>query len=263
MITPEHQLFINSAIPELRRDTRIIGIGLGGSYIKRDKMDEYSGLDFTIVVNDDDYEELLGDRVEIAGKLGHLLASFPGEHIQMPHLLICMFDDPLMHVDLYFVTVDMLSDRFDNPVIMYQKENIFSDALERLPTRSDSQDFQWYEDRFWIWVHFIATRIARGEIFDSIESLSFLRLNVLGPLILMKNGFPPRGVRHIERDCPADASALRETLADFDQQSCLRALKAAANLYISLRGINKASIYTRDRAESRALQYLNALSAKL
>jgi len=262
MITSGQQLFINSTIPVLRRDERIIGVALGGSYITRDKMDEYSGLDFTIVVEDDKYEEVLRERVEIAEKFGTLLASFTGEHIHQPELLICMYDEPLLHVDLNFVRTDMLTYRFDNPIVMHQRGTVLSDAIARYPYQKSATDMQWYEDRFWIWVHFIATRIARGELFDSIESLSFLRLNVLGPLILIKNGFPPRGVRHIE-DCPTDAKSLTETIAEYDRASCLRALKAAANLYISLRGVNKAGLFTRDLAESRALRYLNSLEAKL
>ena len=263
MITPHHQLFINNAIPALRRDGRIIGVGLGGSYIKRENMDEFSGLDFTIVIADEAYDEVFAERVEIAEQLGTLLASFPGEHIRRPDLLICMYDAPLMHVDLAFVTVGMLGNRFDNPVVLHQHGSVLSDALNKTPPLATTPDLQWFEDRFWIWVHFIAGRIARGEIFDSLDSLSFLRLNVLGPLILMKNGYAPRGVRNIERDCPNDARALTETLAEYDQRSCLRALKAAANLYISLRGVNKASLFTRDMAESRALGYLNSIEAKL
>ncbi|MDR0905919.1 MAG: oxalate:formate antiporter [Oscillospiraceae bacterium] len=263
MITPSQQLFINVAVPTLRRDKRIIGVALGGSYIRREKMDEFSGLDFTVVVNDADYEEVLNERVEIAESLGDLLASFTGEHIQMPELLICMYDDPLLHVDLNFVTTEMLGSRYDNPVVLHQIGSAVTDALAKFPPRAATPDLQWFEDRFWIWVHFIATRIARGDIFDSIESLSFLRLNVLGPLILMKNGFAPHGVRHIERDCPEDAQLLTQTLAEYDKTSCLRALKAAANIYISLRGVNKASLFTRDKAESRALRYLNSIGGKL
>ena len=263
MITPHHQLFINSSVPVLRRDTRIIGVALGGSYIRREKMDEFSGLDFTLVIADEAYDEVFAERFEIAERLGTLLASFPGEHIHRPELLICMYDEPLMHVDLEFITTDMLRYRFENPVVVHQQGSVITDALDKLPTRSTVPDLQWFEDRFWIWVHFIAGRIARGEIFDSLESLSFLRLNVLGPLIMMKNGYAPRGVRNLERDCPDDARALTETLAEYDQRSCLRALKAAANLYISLRGINKASLFTRDLAESRALRYLNSIEAKL
>ncbi|MDR2616131.1 MAG: oxalate:formate antiporter [Oscillospiraceae bacterium] len=263
MITSVQQRFINTASPTLERDKRLAGVALGGSYIKRETMDEFSGLDFLVAVREEFWEEVLRDRVNIAKGLGTLLASFTGEHIQRPELLICLYDEPLMHVDLSFVKLSDAGARYDDPVILFQRDSLLSDEFIRRPARVPTPDLQWFEDRFWIWVHFIATRIGRGELFDAIDSLGFLRLNVLGPLISMKNGFPPHGVRHIERDCPEEARMLTETLAEYDAKSCVRALKAAANLYISLRGVNKASLFLRDKAESRALRYLNSIADRI
>ncbi|MDR0446526.1 MAG: oxalate:formate antiporter [Oscillospiraceae bacterium] len=263
MITSAQQRFINTASPALERDKRIAGVALGGSYIRRESMDEYSGLDFTVAVRDECWDEVLQERVKIAESLGALLASFTGEHIQRPNLLICLYDEPLMHVDLNFMKLSDAGERYDDPVILFQTATLLADELARHPARVPIPDLQWFEDRFWIWVHFIATRIGRGDLFDAIDSLGFLRLNVLGPLISMKNGFPPHGVRHIERDCPEDARMLTETLAEYNAKSCIRALKAAANLYISLRGVNKASLFLRDKAESRALRYLNAIAERI
>jgi hypothetical protein len=78
----------------------------------------------------------------------------------------------------------------------------------------------------------------------------------------MKNGRPPRGVRNIERDSPEDVARLAATLAGYDRQDCIRALKRAADLYISLRGVNKSHLYLRERAENRALWYLNYIAEK-
>jgi hypothetical protein len=268
MITSAQQRFINKASPTLEKDKRFAGVALGGSYIKREEMDEFSGLDFMLAVRDEFWEDVLRDRVKIAEGLGTLLASFTGEHIQRPDLLICLYDDPLMHVDLNFTKLSDVGERYDDPVILFQSAAGQSGAglaeeLARRPAKVPTPDLQWFEDRFWIWVHFITTRVGRGELFDAIDSLGFLRLNVLGPLISMKNGYPPRGVRHIERDCPGEAEMLAETLAEYNAKSCIRALKAAANLYISLRGVNKASLFLRDKAESRALRYLNAIAERI
>ncbi|MDR2420499.1 MAG: oxalate:formate antiporter [Oscillospiraceae bacterium] len=263
MITSAQQRFINTASPTLERDKRLAGVALGGSYIKRETMDEFSGLDFLVAVREEFWEEALRDRVKIAESLGRLLASFTGEHIQRPDLLICLYDEPLMHVDLNFVRLADAGKRYDDPVILFQRGSMLSDEFTRRPARVPTPDLQWFEDRFWIWIHFIATRVGRGELFDAIDSLGFLRLHVLGPLISMKNGFPPHGVRHIERDCPEEARMLTETLAEYDAKSCIRALKAAANLYIALRGVNKAGLFLRDKAESRALRYLNAVADRV
>ena len=57
---------------------------------------------------------------------------------------------------------------------------------------------QWFEDRFWIWVHYATIKIARGELFETIEFISFLRETVIGPMLQIKNGYLPKGVRKIE-----------------------------------------------------------------
>jgi predicted nucleotidyltransferase len=263
MITSGQQLFINKALPILKRDKRIVGVALEGSYIRKETMDEFSGLDFVLAVDPASYDEVMAERVELASKLGVLLASFPGEHIHRPELLICLYDEPLMHVDLFFMRPEDASNRYEDPTIMYQTGGALSDVFAKTPSRTPRPDLQWFEDRFWLWVHYAATRIGRGELFDAIRSIDFLRVEVLGPLIQMQAGSPPRGVRYIERDAPEHISRLAETIAAYDTDSCVRALKASANLYIALRGVNKASLFLRDKAEERALGYLNDIAERV
>jgi hypothetical protein len=244
----------------LRRDPRVAGVALGGSYIEKEKMDEFSGLSFIVAVEPAELDGMIHGMTEIAERLGPLLASFPGDHIQMPNLLICLYDEPIIHVDFEFVSADAASRRTEDPVILYEKDGALSAQYALAAPIEPTANIQWCEDRFWIWVHYAATRVGRGDLFDAIESLAFLRTNVLGPLIQIKNGQPARGVRNIERDSPGDVSRLAATLATYDRRDCIRALKAATDLYIALRGVNKSHMYLREKAESRALRYLNYIS---
>lgn len=262
MITGEQRSFINRALPVLKKDERIVGVALGGSYA-RDAMDEYSGLDFIVAVDPKKYESILSDRVGIAEKLGKLLSCFTAEHIQRPEILICMYGDPLLHVDLNFQPLDNISARLENPVVLYEKDNLMSAEYAKKEAEIPEPDQQWFEDRFWIWVHYIANRIGRGELFDAIEGLSFLRQRVLGPLLLMKNGRPPWGVRNLEVAAPVELPRLVATLAEHNQASCLKALKSAADLYIYLRGYNKTRLANREEAQRAALKYLNTISDKI
>lgn len=41
---------------------------------------------------------------------------------------------------------------------------------------------QWFEARAWIWLHYAATKLARGELYEAIGMLGFFREQVLGPL---------------------------------------------------------------------------------
>ena len=262
MITGSQQLFINKALPILKKDKRILGVALGGAYA-RGTLDEYSDLEFIIAVNPPDFAAVMSEKEEIAASIGNLLAAFPATHIQKPDFLICMYSDPVMHVDLNFYPLDKVGDRMEETVIQYEQKTLLSDEYAKTEVRIPEQNLQWYEDRFWIWVHYIANKIGRDELFDAIEGLSFLRKQVLGPMILVKNGFPPLGVREIERNCPAEMPRLVNTLATHDRKGCLRALKAATDLYIYLRGFNVSSVQRSEAAEKKALQYLNYISGKI
>ena len=262
MIAGSHRTFINRALPVLRKDERIVGVALGGSYAN-DTMDEYSGLHFIIAADPAMFDSLVGDMADIAHSLGKLLACFTAEHIQKPEHLICMYEDPLLHVDLDFQPLDKISHRLEDPVVMYEKDGLMSNEYAKRPPEIPAPDLQWFEDRFWIWVHYIANRIGRGELFDAIEGLSFLRQRALGPLMLMKNGRPPYGVRKVELAAPDELPRLISTLAEHDDKSCLRALKAATEFYIYLRGYNKAKLVNREEAQRRALQYLDTISDKI
>ena len=257
-----HMMFINRSLPILKKDERIVGVALGGSYASN-TLDDYSGLDFIIAVDPVEYENLLNDRVDLAERMGRLLACFPAEHIQRPEQLICLYKEPLLHVDLNFQPLDKISIRQEEPVVIYEKDDLMTKEYAKRPAIIPTPDLQWYEDRFWIWVHYIANRIGRGELFDAIEGLSFLRQRVLGPLLLMKNGKPSWGVRNVEIAAPDELPRLVATLAEHDAKSCLRALKSATDLYIYLRGYNKATLLNRVEAQQRALQYLDQISDKV
>ena len=257
-----HMMFINRALPIMKKDERIVGVALGGAYAK-DTLDEYSGLDFIIAVEPGQFDSLLEDRVDLAGRMGRLLACFPAEHIQRPEQLICLYKEPLLHVDLYFQPLDKISNRQEDPVVIYEKDNLMTQEYAKRAAMIQQPDIQWYEDRFWIWVHYIANRIGGGELFDAIEGLSFLRQRVLGPLILIKNGKPPWGVRNVEIASPDDMPKLIATLAEHNAKSCLLALKSATDLYIYLRGFNKSKLLNREEAQRRALQYLDSISDKV
>ena len=262
MVTGVQRSFINRALPVFKKDKRIVGVALGGSYANG-MMDEYSGLDFIIAVDPPKLPYIISEGAEIAEKLGMLLACFTAEHIQRPEMLICMYGNPLLHVDLDFKAVNKISDRVEDPVILYEKDKMMSEEYAKKPAAISAPDLQWYEDRFWIWVHYIANRIGRGELFDAIEGLSFLRQRVLGPLMLVKNGRPPWGVRNIEAAAPDELPRLVATLAEHDAKSCLKALKSATDLYIYLRGYNMSKLLSREDAQVKALQYLSTISDQI
>lgn len=262
MIPTELQNFTHRVVEVLKRDNRITGIALGGSYITG-TMDEFSDLDFVIAINPEDTAQVMNERIQIAGKLGNLLSAFTGEHVGEPRLVICLYDSPLIHVDLKFVSLADAGKRIEDPVILYQKNNGLTEAFSKEPAVFPMPDLQWIEDRFWVWVHYGAGKIGRQEIFETMEHISFLRQTVIAPLILLKNKKLPKGVRKIETDAPDDLPALLETVALHDVQSCINAFRATAKLYVRLRETYlNGNLIVRHNAEKKAMEYLNNISER-
>jgi predicted nucleotidyltransferase len=263
MIPPMCQAFVNRAIDVLKSDPRILGIAAGGSWIT-DSMDEYSDIDLVVVVDSGSEHEISGERLSIAGRLGDLLSGFTGEHVGEPRLIICLYGNPLLHVDIKFVALPDIDHRVEDPVVLWERGKALSEALQRTEAAYPLPSLQWIEDRFWIWVHYVATKLGRGEIFEAIESLSFLRTAVLGPLTLMKNGWLPRGMRCVERDAQKDLCSFKKTLAAHSAKECALALKCAIDLYQRLRDFHKApGLVLRKEAEEASVACLEEIIRRL
>jgi hypothetical protein len=137
-----------------------------------------------------------------------------------------------------------------------------SATLRRSEARYPAPDLQWLEDRFWVWVHYGATKIGRGELWEALDFLGFLRARVLGPLALQERGARPSGVRRLEQWAPELAAALRQTIATHDRRACLRALASTAVIYQTLRdGRERDGLVRRIEAERVAMEYLAAVPA--
>jgi hypothetical protein len=250
-----HRAFLHRSGNVLGADPRIVGVAAGGSYLT-DSMDEFSDLDLVVAVEPEHHGSVMAERHRIAGALGLLLAAFTGEHVGEPRLLICLYDRPLLHVDLKFVALPDVGARVEDPAILWERDGRFTRALEGQRAEYPPPDLQWIEDRFWIWVHYAGAKIGRGELFEAIDFLSYLRARVLGPLGLRRAGATPSGVRRVEAFAPELVRDLRRTVATHDARECLRAVRACVDLYRALRA-DAGGIEVRDAAEKAAMQYLS------
>lgn len=258
-----HATFLRNAVARLGEDARLVAVAAGGSYLTG-TMDEFSDLDLVVAVEADALAEVLADRPRIAASLGPLLAAFTGEHVGEPRVLICLYGPPLLHVDLKFVALPDAVQRVEDPDILWDRNGRLSAVLRTREARFPAPDRQWIEDRFWIWVHYGAAKIGRGELFEAHDFLGYLRMQVLGPLALEAAGARPSGVRRIEMAAPGAARALEATLATHDAPSLVRALRAAADQYRGLRDARPApSLVRRKDAEAAAMVYLDAVRARV
>lgn len=234
-----HADFVERVRAEVARDARLAALLAGGSYI-HGGFDAHSDLDLVVLVDDDDYEQVMGSRRQFAEAIGQgpaqLLAAFTGEHVGEPRLLICLYGPPLIHVDLKFITAKDLDRLVERPAVLFARDPEALEArLARAAIAWPDASPDWFEQRAWIWLHYGATKLARGELFEAIGMLAFFRDQVLGPMLHRRAGRPQRGVRRIELLEGSSADALAATLPAWDRPSVQRALIAAAEMYLALR----------------------------
>jgi hypothetical protein len=250
---------VAAVLDAAREDERMLGVTIGGSAVVG-SMDEFSDVDFTIVCTDGSHRELLGEAQDFAARIGQLLVAFTGEHVGEPRLLIALYGPPLLHVDLKFVALSELGTRVEDALVVWDRDGELTLAREAKAAVWPQPDLQWIEDRFWVWIHYGATKLGRGELFECIDTLAALRGLVFGPLLAVLHGQRPQGVRRLERFAPDAVPALKATIGDHTTAGCAAALRASIDLYDTLRErLAEPGLVRRTEAEAAVVAYLDEL----
>lgn len=226
--------FADKAKTILEPDDNVIGLAVAGSWLTNE-IDEFSDLDLILVTK----QKISNDKnlmLDYAKRLGNFLSGFTGEHVGEPRVLICLYDKPLLHVDIKFVTIDEFHSRIETPILLIDKNGQLEKAIISSEAKFPYPDYQWIEDRFWTWIHYALLKIGRGEYLEAFDFMGFLRMVVLGPLLHIKNNNLPRGVRKVEISLESeDFAKLKLTIPAYDRQSLLDSLRNAVSLYRQLR----------------------------
>jgi hypothetical protein len=226
--------FANKAKMIFEPDDNVIGLAVAGSWLTNE-IDEFSDLDLILVTQ----QKNSGDKnlmLEYAKRLGDFLSGFTGEHVGEPKVLICLYENPLLHVDIKFITLDEFHLRIETPILLLDKNGQLEKIINNSQAKFPYPDYQWIEDRFWTWTHYALLKIGRGEYLEAYDFLGFLRMVVFGPLLHIKNDNLPRGVRKVETELSSDDLAkLKLTIPIYNRQSLLDSLKNAVSLYRQLR----------------------------
>ncbi|MBN9540904.1 MAG: hypothetical protein BGN99_05510 [Alphaproteobacteria bacterium 65-37] len=234
---------------------------LGTGSLVSGGFDAESDLDLVLVAETDRYGEAMAERRVFAGRLGDLLASCTGEHVGEPRLLICLYGPPLLHVDLKFVASDDLGHFSERPRVLWARDaSAVELRLDAMTFEPEAHDAQWYEDRAWLWLHYSAAKLRRGEYFEALSGLDFFRDVVLGPMLRRNAGERPRGLRRIEGS-PGAQARLVPTLAAYDRAAILEALHRTIALYMELRAADPPPAPTPHMPEA-LLDYVEARSVE-
>lgn len=249
------QEFAQKCVNILRKDESVIGLAVAGSWLTNE-IDEFSDLDLILITK----QKISHDKslmIAYAQKLGDFLSGFTGEHVGEPRVLICLYDNPLLHVDIKFLTLEEFAHRIENPIILLDTDKQLQQIIEQTTYQFPYPDYQWLEDRFWIWVHYALLKIGRGEYTEAFDFMGFIRMVVLGPLLHIKNGNLPRGVRKVETQLVAeDSMAIRNTIPTYSRESLLESLANAVELYRSLRiELYTDSVNLQVTTEMKVMEY--------
>jgi hypothetical protein len=226
--------FAERAAAILKDDEDVLGLAVAGSWLTNE-LDEFSDLDLVLITK----EKITHDknRMTVYAKLlGELLSGFTGEHVGEARVLICLYANPLLHVDIKFLTLQELHPRIETPILLLDKKGELKRMLTQTEPEFPYSEHQWIEDRFWIWIHYALLKVERGELLEAFDFFGFLRMVVLGPLLHIRNGNLPRGVRKVETQLPSkDFKLLRATIPVYSKSSLLNSLDNAVTLYRQLR----------------------------
>ena len=257
-----HQEFANSAAEILKADDKVIGLAVAGSWLTNE-LDEFSDLDLILVT----HQRISHDKnlmLDYAKRLGTFLSGFTGEHVGEPRVLICLYDNPLLHVDIKFLTLEEFPFRIETPTLLLDKKRQLEKVISNSEPEFPYPDYQWIEDRFWIWIHYALLKIGRGEYFEAYDFFGFLRLVVFGPLLHIKNNSLPRGVRKAETALSRDdLDQLKLTLPGYDRQSLSDRLRNAVALYRQLRTVlYDSKVQLQQDTEKKVMSYFDEIEKR-
>jgi predicted nucleotidyltransferase len=248
--------FADKVVEIVKADTNVIGLAVAGSWIT-DEMDEFSDVDLILITK----KKIAGDKekmLDYARNLGDFISGFTGEHVGEPRLLVCLYDCPLLHVDIKFITLPEFYDRIENPVILFERDNQLTDVINSTKAEWPQVDYQWIEDRIWTWVHYIAAKSVRGEYFECLDGLGYIRAKVLAPLLQVKSKTAVRGLRKVEKKLNLpDLEDLKITVAQYNKASIIKALDNTISVYRMLRRkLFTDNVELQVKAEKKSMEYL-------
>jgi hypothetical protein len=254
---PRHRARLGAACRTAMAQPDVVGMTIGGSFAEGDP-DEVSDLDLRIVVEDAARERRLEAAPALAAAAGPLVAAFTGEHVGEPRLVICLYED-LVHVD--YLTVGLSETGEQNggrPVhVLWERDGRVSAVLPGPAEAEDPADhLAWMEARMWTWAWYIQSKVIRGELFEALDGIQYVRDRVLFRLLAMRDGVALAGSRRAEARLGDLRERFDRTAARADRPELMVALAETVALYDELaapllerHGVEPAS---RARATVRA-----------
>jgi hypothetical protein len=164
------------------------------------------------------------------------VAVFVGEHLGIPTLTIVLYDD-LVHVDFDVISVDRAGEHNNDglPVAMLWEKEAISASLPGTYEADVAANVQWMEARIWTWSWYIQSKVLRGELYEALDGLQYVRDQVRFRLLAFGRGHRPASGRRAEAVVGDRADAFTRTVpVSLDAAAVMEALRAEIDLYRQL-----------------------------
>jgi len=258
---PLHRAKLDALCRASVNDPHLAGMAIAGSFATGEA-DVYSDLDLKLTIRDEDYDSWLENRSALVAAGGRAVAAFSAEHVGLPDMLIVLYDD-LVHVDFQPIRVSELAATVEDVpcFILWERDGALSNQLPGAPGPART-DLEWMEARMWTWAWYTHTKILRGELYEALDALQYMRGEVLFPLLAMRSGVRSSGSRRVESLAGELGPSFAVTVPTYNRAEMMRALERVMELYVALADPLLAAAGL-ERAEAARHTVLPALEAGL
>lgn len=228
---PRHRAKAEAASRAAFADPDVVAMVVTGSFATGGA-DELSDVDLRVYVRPDAVEGVVARIPDLAAAGGPVVALFLAEHLGIPTLTIVLYDD-LVHVDFDVIAADRAAEHNDGlpAVVLWEREPI-SGALPGTYAPEVAAGVGWLEARIWTWSWYIQSKILRGELYEALDGLQYVRDQVLFRLLAFHGERRPAGGRRAEAVVGDHGDAFARTVpTSLDPASVLAALRAEIDLY--------------------------------
>jgi len=257
----KQEALLKKIISLVEEDNRIRGLWAVGS-MATGKADKYSDLDLYILIEQENYEQVFGERSSFAEKMGKVLSTF---EVEWPNCqLYGVILENCVEVDLCYCKPEQV-EIFGTYKILFDRRGDLSDLLSKHTVGFETDvkkrltehlDFAAYN------ILHAANMLGRGEYWSSIRQLEILRKRIVSLIGLRTRTDVDEEYRRLEHLVSEEENeALQKTLCDYDFKSLKESIQAATNLFV-----HEAKELCREQGLSfpaeryeRLLEYLNEI----
>ena len=229
----DHQAVIDRFAAACRADERVVAATLIGSHA-RGAADEYSDVDFGVMVTDEAFEAFVAEKDRFVRLLGEPLQQEDFDH---PNIVFAILSDGTQVEILFYRESDF---ELDGPYrVLLDRKNLLEVGAGRAEGPSETERVETVRRQVdWFWhdlTHFIAA-MGRGQLWWAHGQLDELRRTCLNLARLREDpSAPAEGFEKVDTALGPDQLARFEaTLCPLEPRAMLEAALAIVDLYRDL-----------------------------